>query len=193
MIETVRPIVLVDMDNVLADFDSELIKRLLKRYPNAELSKKRQHFYLEHDYPEYANCVPDIYREPGFFRSLPLARHAIVGWQRLLDLGYQPQICTAAEEDSFDIITEKADWLLEHFVPKFGRYVLDTMIASRDKYLHSGIALIDDNPNIHNTELASWQHIIFDHPYNEGLAGPRLHGWNDDNLPNLLNDAMKLK
>jgi 5'-nucleotidase len=185
-----KPTVLIDMDGVLADFDQEVINRLMIRYPHIPILKQRQNFYISDDYPEHSLLLREISDEQGFFSSLPLMENALHGWQRIIDLGYHPMICSAPMKSNPYSKSEKLEWLTNYFVPTFGQYVVDQAIITSDKHLHEGVVLIDDRPIMYGADEASWKHIIFDHPYNRSsLEQPRQYGWLDDNLPNLLKAA----
>jgi 5'-nucleotidase len=186
------PVVLVDMDGVLADFDSEIIARLKSKYPHVPILKERVNHYISKDYQEHEELVKALCDEEGFFESLPLVDHAIEGWQRLLDLEYHPIICSSPLETSPSSRTEKLNWLRQHIVPVFGQWVVDQAVLTPDKHLFDAVALIDDNPRMENSEKATWKHIVFDQEYNRSnIDQPRLRGWLDIALPELLKTARK--
>lgn len=183
--------VLVDMDEVLALYDSEVIKRLKKLHSHIPIIGERTNFYIAEDYGEHAQLLRDIADEAGFFESLPVGIDALAGWQRLIDYGYHPRICSSPKLTNPYSKEEKLRWLRRHFVPHFGEWVADEAIITRDKHLYDGIALIDDRPEVKSADEAPWQHIIFDQPYNQHVDTPRLRGWLDDSLPELLEAATK--
>ena len=189
---TEKPTVLVDMDGVLADFDAEVQYRLWHRHPEIQ-PVRRNNFYVADDYPEDRDLVDAISNEEGFFRSLPLIQNAFDGWQRIIDLGYYPQICSAPKKANPNCEAEKLEWLREYFVPKFGKYVVEEAIITRYKHLQKGIVLIDDRPEVRHSNQAEWQHIIFDRPYNRHIEDkPRLKGWNHESLSEILELANKI-
>jgi 5'-nucleotidase len=179
---TTKPIILIDMDGVLADFDAEIANRVKNRHPHIALLETRDNFYLSEDYPEYKALIRAISNEAGFFESLPLIDHAIEGWQRIIDLGYHPRICSSPIRSNPHSESEKRAWLQRHFSPLFGDSVATDAIITSDKHLFEGLALIDDRPELRNANNASWQHIIFDQPYNQTVDKPRIHGWLDTEL-----------
>jgi 5'-nucleotidase len=184
-----RPVVLVDMDGVLADFDQELIERLHARHPAVPRIITRANFYVSDDYAEHADLVRSISNEAGFFDSLPMIEGALEGWQRILESGYHPRICSSPIRTNPYSKSEKLGWLEQHFAPVFGRLVVDEAIITSHKEEHSGIALVDDRPELANADRAPWQHIVFDTPYNRHVQQPRLYGWRDSNLLQLLQAA----
>jgi 5'-nucleotidase len=178
--------VLVDLDGVLADFDGEVVRRMAVMHPEIVPRPDRVNFYIADDYAECRALVRAIYIEPGFFAELSLVDGALCGWQRLIDLGYHPRICSSPVTANVQCRAEKLAWLEEHLAPAFGLSVVDEAVITKDKHLVAGLALIDDRPKIASSEFAAWRHIIFDQPYNRGANGARLRGWYDEDLEVLL-------
>ncbi|HSH18068.1 MAG TPA: hypothetical protein VK978_01655 [Candidatus Saccharimonadales bacterium] len=187
-----KPTVLVDMDGVIADFDDEALRRMSLRDPQFVRKEVRENFYIADDYPEHVDALKAISREKGFFAALPVADGALEGWQRIIDLGYHPQICTSPIRSNPTSDPEKLGWLEKHFAPIFGKHIVDEAIVTSDKHLFQGIALIDDRPVIEHSADAQWQHVLFDKPYNQNGAEPRLYGWDDEALGQLLEASRTL-
>ncbi|MEI6054007.1 MAG: hypothetical protein WCQ49_01425 [Candidatus Saccharibacteria bacterium] len=184
-------IVLVDMDGVLVDFDGEVLRRMKTEFPYIKQLEEREKFYVSDDYPEHSELVRYISDQPGFFEALPLLDNAIEGWQRMVDLGYDPRICSSPMRSNPYCTSEKLVSIRKHLVPIFGELALVNAIISREKAEHNGIALIDDKPEIVNIEKASFTHIVFDQPYNRHVTNPRIKGWLDDNLERHLEQASR--
>jgi 5'-nucleotidase len=182
-------VVLVDMDGVLADFDAAVLDRL----PPVIARVPRTHFYIAEDYPRHVAHVEYITSHPDFFRNLPLVDHALQGWQRLIDAGYRPRICSAPLSRNKESVHNKLAWLRQHFVPWFGELVVSEAIIDTEKHRYEGLALIDDRPEIDtNNGQATWCHVVFDHPYNRHSgAALRIRGWDDPHLEDTLETARR--
>lgn len=172
--------ILVDMDGTIADFDGTLTADLRAEYPQIEIPERKS-FYFEEDFPEeHHEVIQSIISRPGFFLRHGVITGAVEGWGELIERGYQPRICTAPLRKNKTSISDKIDWLEEHFVPAFGSSVIDEAIVDKQKYRHPALALIDDRPDIKGFEQARWEHVVFDQPYNhESRAQYRMNGWGD--------------
>ncbi len=179
--------VLVDMDGVLADFDGYILDNV----PQILTRIARRSFYLYEDYPDHRDVMYEISGQPEFFADLPVYDNALEGWQRLIDLGYDPRICSAPMSHNAQSFEGKRAWLRRHLVPIFGEQVLKRAIIDSEKFKYEGIVLIDDRPNPDtNNGQAVWKHVVFDQEYNQNSAAPyRLHGWLAPDLPDILEHA----
>lgn len=175
--------VLVDMDGTIADFDGTVTADLHAEHPDIELPE-RNSFYFENDFgPEHKDKIVNIISRPGFFLRHGVITGAIEGWAGLIEAGYEPRICTAPLRKNRFSIPDKISWLEEHFVPVFGPGIIDRAIIDKYKWRHPALALIDDRDEIEDVNQASWEHIVFDQPYNhECKAQYRMLGWGDRGL-----------
>ena len=183
-----NPIVLVDMDGVLADFDGATQAHL----ESLEIPiRERNNFYYRDDYPEadYADVINKLHASQNFFRNLPPVDGAIEGWDKIKDLGYEPRICSSPLHTNEWCKEEKLKWIEEHL----GREAAKSAIIDSKKELYDGIALIDDRPEVKTSGETAWRHVVFDAPYNkESKSTIRLSGWDDPGLPAVLRYCMEL-
>ena len=86
-------IILVDIDNVLADFD----KAVLDVLKNEGIKKPDfKDFYIVNNFKEeYKEKIESIYLEPGFFANLKQIPNAIQGISRLEKEGFTVFLCSS--------------------------------------------------------------------------------------------------
>ncbi len=169
-------LILLDQDGVLADFDQGFYaawqSAMGDKYPARHPSLRRS-FYVRDEYPEaFRSEVEGIYTAPGFFRELPPVAGALEAVASLLELGHDVRICTSPLNQYQNCLIEKYEWVERHLGAEF----VHRMIVTKDKTLVFGDVLVDDKPVITGSRQPSWQHILFDQPYNRHVdtAQPRL-------------------
>lgn len=106
---------------------------------------------------------------PNFFLGMKAIPGAIEGITRLLEEGHNIRVCTSQLTKNPYCLQEKYDWL-QHHAPSLIR----RLIITKDKTLVRGDILIDDKPRITGSLVPTWQHVIFDQPYNRHVEGPRM-------------------
>lgn len=92
-----RNVVLVDMDNVIADFDKGFIYNYLKKFQkrSAIPISQRKSFFIKEDYPEkFHKDIDGIYNEIGFFKNLEPIEGAISALKEMIVNNYDVYICT---------------------------------------------------------------------------------------------------
>jgi 5'-nucleotidase len=179
------------MNGVLADADQAVMQRMAELHPDAKPAENRPNYFVARDYPpEVEAAAWAIIAEPGFFADLPVVEGALDGWQRIIDAGYRPQICSSRMGHAERSIDEKLEWIDRVMVPRFGRWVLNEAVIVRDKSTVAGIALIDERPEVPKAREASWQQLMFHRPthtFNHHVEkAARLEGWSDPWLGALL-------
>ena len=169
-------LLLIDQDNVLADFTRVLYTEMCARghRDRACPPPKQTTYPLEDHYPpDLLGELKAIYTAEGFFRSLPPIEGAIQAVREMVAEGIDVRICTHPIQAYRNCVGEKYEWVERHL----GTAFTTRMILTRDKTIVTADALIDDNPDITGSRTPSWQHIVFDQPYNRSVAGPRLKSW----------------
>lgn len=166
-------IVLLDQDNVLADFEGAFREQWRARHPHVPPveAHQREVFALKEEYPaEMLDEVRAIYRAPGFFRNLPLMPGALDGVRGLQAAGCEVYICTSPLHHYDNCVLEKFEWVERHL----GREFTSRLILSRDKTLVHGDVLVDDNPAVTGVRTPTWRHVVYHQNYNRNVAGPRM-------------------
>lgn len=171
-------IILLDQDGVLADFEEGFRRvwhaRMGHEFP-ALLPTARKSFYIDDDYPaHHTPTVEQIMTAQGFYRDLPVIPGALEAIRALQALGHQIAICTSPHSANRFCVQEKLEWVEEHLGSDFVRKV----IIAKDKTLVHGDVLIDDRPEVTGICQPTWQHVLYDQPYNRLSTAPRLT-WNN--------------
>lgn len=179
------PIILLDMDNTLVDWDGEFVRRWMARFPDEPPLGLHQRAFFEMERNFEENQVPavlSIMAEPGLYESLipyPGALDAVRGMQQR---GWVVRLVTAPHPSCFaSCAKEKMIWTERHLGADFCRKV----VLTSDKTLVRGDVLVDDKP--HQTgDVAEpeWSHLVYRQKYNATAAGgegqpPQLERWED--------------
>lgn len=169
-------IILVDMDNTLVDFDEGLPSKWRQLYPDEFFVpiEKRTTFHPHSDYPEHLQPkVQDICHSEGFVRGLPPTPGGVEAVHEMLTKGHDVRFCTSHLLTYDYSVPEKYQWIEKHF----GASYIDRIILTRDKTLIRGDILIDDKPEITGIENPSWEHILYDRPFNRRIDHKRRLNW----------------
>ncbi len=158
-------IILVDLDGPLADLEGEFLHRWRTRFPGEFFVpfEERKTFFLREQYPEHLRAETDaILREDGFFANLPMVEGSREALYELRDTDHTIIICTSDIFANKTGLSDKRTWVQKHL----GEDLAKTMIFTRDKTLIRGDYLIDDKPVIQGALEPTWEHVIFDQPFN---------------------------
>lgn len=170
-------IILVDQDNVLADFGQALLDGWKKKYsdkPFVSLEDLTEHHCTQNYPPECTPALKAIYGAEGFFYSLSPMPGCIEALKEMADMGHDVFICTSPITEYKNCVSEKYQWVEKHF----GMDWTEKLILTKDKTLIKGDMLIDDKPVVTGIKIPEWQHIVYDMPYNRHIKGKlRLKSW----------------
>ena len=154
-------VVLVDLDNTIADFDGRALEILKERHDvklsQADLTK----FPLAANFPELKQAITAMFLEQGFFRSFSPIAGAIDALKAMqAEEGVEVYLCTAPIAASRHCQQEKVEWVREHLdgIPAGGgassskrqrtadqgKSWVQRMVITSDKSLVRGDMLIDD-------------------------------------------------
>lgn len=167
-----KPIILCDVDDVLADFVGAWAKRISAAHGislcAADFVTWDLHGFLPHD---IALAAYRDLGDPNFYDEVSVLPGALEGIERLRELG-RVVFVTSSNTAHY---RGKAHWMETHgFLPDQPRH--SDLIMAHDKSLIRGDLLIDDGA--HNITAFPGETLLFDHPHNRALAHPlRCSGW----------------
>lgn len=165
--------VLIDMDNVIADQTQGFYDILKAEYPKIALPEREtlKEFDIEKNFPnEHQELIKSLRLRKGFFGNLPLMTGAKDGLARLKDLADHVRIVTAPTWEWKHCVLEKYEWVEAHL----GRRWTEKIVLARDKTSVKGHLLIDDSPAVSGFWTPMWTHVLYDQPYNRSVDMPRL-------------------
>jgi len=174
--------VLVDMDGVIADFDLGVNKRYKELYPDAELldlSQDRKQFYMSENYEKKfgasaAERVKELTKMEGFFLDLEPMPGSIDALREMDKMSnVHVMLCTSPLNYYHYVLREKYAWVEKHL----GAEWVKRIVIAKDKTVVHGHILIDDRPYVQGSHDPSWEHILFDQPYNRSVAKRRITSW----------------
>lgn len=171
--------ILIDQDGVLADFEAGLLSVWRKKYPERSFIPlaQRTTFYSTEQYsPEYKQDLVSIYTAAGFIRDLPPIPGAISALLEMAQAGHTVRICTSPLSVYQNCVEEKHEWVERYL----GSDWVKRLVLTKDKTEIRGDFLIDDKSLVSGDLEPTWEHIIFDQPYNRSIHDrKRLINWND--------------
>lgn len=169
-------ILLVDMDNTIADFEGRFIEVWQERYPEIPFipREERRSFYQTHDYPsEHNRKITALIASPGFFCELKPIAGAVEALHEMKELGHSVYLCTSSYFNYSQCVSCKYQWVAAHL----GQRWQSKVIISADKTLVKGDFLIDDRPELKGKFTPSWEYILYDQPYNRAATQWRRLTW----------------
>lgn len=172
-------IFLSDLDGVGSEWDSHFDWHITTNWshvPGIPLKHERMSFNFYEGQPQaVVDAIQAIMDHPGFYAEL----HPVEGWidamHEIAADGHEVFIVTSPWLTNPTCVQDKLDWVAWHLGEKWRERV----IITKDKTLVRGDLLVDDKPEIHGVATPSWEHILFDQPYNRGLQQRRLLNWAD--------------
>ena len=186
-----RPVrVLVDLDDVLADWNGHLDK-LMDNHPSLhDVPRKAERVSWDWDEvtdEQYA-LLRAIMDEPHFYQMLLPLPGAQEGVAALEASGAEVFLVSSPLLTNHGCPSEKYEWVREYFGPSLAQ----RLILTHDKTVIHGDVLIDDKPKITGANVRpSWRRIIFDQPWNQGVAGVRLSSWDHTDVQLAISEAFQ--
>lgn len=165
--------VLVDMDGVIADWGNAYGASLDKygsEAANIPRHKDQRSFNLnEGRTAREREIIAQVMVEHGFYARLepiPGAKQALKG---MVKAGHDVRIVTSPWVSNPTCASDKLNWIVRHYGSHWGSRV----IITTDKTLVHGDILIDDKPEVTGELVPTWEHVLFDQPYNHDVTWRR--------------------
>jgi len=176
-------IILVDMDDVLVEFEKKIIELIIERYPEKKdlFKEERSNFKLTEEYPEFKELIKEIESQKGLTENLEPVKGSEKALKEMRKLGHEVFICTSPLTNYKNNVSEKYKWVEKNFGEEWTKKI----ILTKDKTLIKGDILIDDNPEINGLKEPEWEQVIFDRPYNRHIKNKKRLNW--DNWKEVLN------
>ena len=154
------PVILLDQDGVLADFDTA-VETILENLGHNPAMLQRTTWQTFDDIKtcfgnDVAKTVEDQVHAGNFFATLGVVDGAQQAVVELFDAGCEVFVCTSPKLSNERCAADKIGWISEHF-PQLRRRV----IITKDKTLVRGDVLVDDKPEITGLMVPSWKHVRF--------------------------------
>jgi 5'(3')-deoxyribonucleotidase len=161
-----KPLVLVDVDGVVADFVGATIRALGGGFKHDDV--KDFNFVGTPDFDRVK--AEAAWVSPGFVTNIPVLRYAIEGIMQLREIS-DVVFCTAPFEGAPCWVSERVRWLERHFGA-----APEEIIFAKDKSLVVGDMLVDDKcANLDRP--GSWLPVCWDQPWNRMYRGLRVTSW----------------
>eukprot|EP00403_Amphidinium_massartii_P035295 CAMPEP_0178439866 /NCGR_PEP_ID=MMETSP0689_2-20121128/36418_1 /TAXON_ID=160604 /ORGANISM="Amphidinium massartii, Strain CS-259" /LENGTH=661 /DNA_ID=CAMNT_0020062491 /DNA_START=104 /DNA_END=2086 /DNA_ORIENTATION=+ len=168
----VRPIVLVDLDGTLVDWDAGFYKA----WGDRPLVDRASYQIEKCVPPQFMQEAVQLFCSKGFFTNLPPMEGGIEALKEMAASGFEVFLCSSPLADSRYSAQEKWEWVREHL----GDAWVNRLILTTDKTVVRGDILIDDKPVISGLQRPHWTQVLFDAPYNQDVdlgRRVRLHNW----------------
>jgi 5'-nucleotidase len=143
-------------------------------FVNLPLSADQKSFNLRAGLtPEEEEVVDKIFNMSGFYRDLEPLEGAVEAYHKMVERGHHVQFATSPWWSNPTCLQDKSESILEHF----GEDARRGLILTNDKTTLRADYLFDDKPEIKGRYEPTWQQILYDQPYNQDIALPRITHW----------------
>lgn len=173
------PVMLVDLDGPIADFEAAVFREMRDRHGIGIPPAERGFYFAVAD--EYGlfygesvrQSVLNVIATPRFYSTFPLVRGAVRGLHELQEAGWDVLICTAPSRLNPTCTQDKLEWIEE----ELGTEWVPRTVVTRDKTFVYGDILWDDKPNVIGRRTPTWNQWLFDAPYNRNVDGLPRASW----------------
>lgn len=165
--------ILVDMDGVIADWGrayGESLDRFGEEAAAIPRHKDQRSFNLNEGRTDTEQAIiAAVMVEEGFYARLEPIAGAKTALKAMVKAGHDVRIVTSPWVSNPTCASDKLNWIVRHYGSHWGARV----IITADKTIVHGDYLIDDKPHITGIATPTWEHVLFDQPYNRTIDGKR--------------------
>ena len=165
--------ILVDMDGVIADWGAaygESLDAFGADAADIPRHKDQRSFNLNDGRTDRERAIIGaVLVEPGFYSRLQPIPGAKPALRAMRKAGHDVRIVTSPWVSNPTCASDKLNWVAD----RYGSHWAARVIITTDKTLVHGDVLIDDKPEVTGIETPSWEHVLFDQPYNRDVTGKR--------------------
>ena len=170
-------LILLDMDGPLVEYHGGFLREFYRQYPDAPYKTLAEltEFYIRDNYPpEWKDRIDSIYYSPEFYFGLRPIPGSIAAVREITRAGHKVKICTNHSSRIREVsIIGKTAWIKLYL----GKEFAEKTVFTKDKTRVPGDILVDDKPEIAGQAKPSWEHVVFDRPYNRHAKGKRRITW----------------
>ena len=182
-----QPVIIVDIDDVVADFRKTFAEFLLRDY-SLEVSDESEQYFFVNEILNAGNLNPEkvfeSFVQKRHFRNIPLISGAKQFLTEMRDRGYWVQLLTARPKEDLKIFYDTYHWLKENeipfdridFTPEKFRWCMSSEYYDSDSIEYA----IDDSPK-HALEYAN-HNMCVKVPlksYNKSITNSNVTFYND--------------
>jgi 5'-nucleotidase len=157
--------ILVDMDGVVADWAAGM--QLALQSPDF-LDWSRWEILAEDATDEHRAAFARALRSPRFYRRLTPIEGAVDAL-RAMSEQHDVFLCSTPDLTNQTCASDKIHWTRA----VLGHAWTTRLILTHDKTIVHGDVLIDDKPQVTGAMVPTWEHILFDQPYNRNVLNRR--------------------
>jgi 5'-nucleotidase len=177
-----RPIVLIDMDGVIAKWLPGVIRICGQLAAEAgipnPLTLEHASWEMMTGDPVRDEIVAAAMNHPDLYRLLEPEDGAVEAVKTLQAEVGEVLFASTAMLSNPMAHSAKAHWTDEIY----GDGWHEKLILTHDKTTLRGVVLADDKQKITGRMKPLWQHIVFDRNYNQDTPGPRIHDWSERSI-----------
>lgn len=168
--------ILVDMDDTLLETRKAFEKLWREKHPDkmCVAADGMEHYYAADCYTEeYRPLIAELLKHPDLFKIIEPAEGGLEAITEMKAKRHDVFLCSSPMLYYHNCVLEKYEWVDR----VYGSEWVGKLILTLDKTIVRGDILIDDKPEITGSAVPSWEHVLYDRPYNRHITDKRRLTW----------------